>query len=68
MTGNEYNKESQPQRGADKADSNIHGRVDNCGNKQFEAEERQADISHVDRQEGTMNNGVLGGNFSKEDA
>ena len=24
------------------------------------------DISHVDQQEGTMDNGMLGGNFSKE--
>lgn len=50
------------------ADSNIVGRVDNSGNEQFKEAEREADISHVDRQEGTMNNGTLGGNFDKEEA
>ncbi len=69
MTGNDQNKQGQPQKSiTENGDSAIQGRVDNCGNPQFETEEQQADISHIDRQEGTMNNGVLGGNFSKEDA
>ena len=47
------------QENADKA-------TDNCKNEQFKDEAAKADISHVDRQEGTMNNGTLGGNFDKE--
>lgn len=44
----------------------IHGRLDNTANPDYQQEENQPDISQVDRQEGTMNNGELGGNFKKE--
>jgi len=69
MTASNDNKERRPASEApNKNDSAILGRVDNSGNERFEKEEQEADISYVDRQEGTMNNGVLGGNFDKEDA
>ena len=69
MIADNQNKE-RGQRGdaQEKVNSSIVGRVDNSGNEQFKDEEQEADISHIDRQEGTMNNGALGGNFNKEEA
>ena len=61
---NENWQQPQNNEQVNTADSNIQGRVDNCCNSQFRDEEIKADISHIDRQEGTMNNGVLGGNFN----
>ena len=52
--------------GADSKANNIHGRLDNTANPEFRDEESKADISQVDRQEGTMHHGELGGNFSNE--
>jgi hypothetical protein len=40
----------------------IVGRVDKPG-ENYKEEQNKADISHVDRQEGTMNHGTKGGNF-----
>ena len=69
MIADNQNKErGQTGDAQQNADSPIVGRVDNSGNEQFKDEEREADISHIDRQEGTMNNGTLGGNFNKEEA
>lgn len=51
----------------DTKSTNIHGRLDDTANPEFKEEENQPDISQVDRQEGTMNNGELGGNFRKPD-
>ena len=69
MLTSDQNKENKP-AGAPQSggDSAIQGRVENSANEQFKAEEQKADISHVDRQEGTMHNGALGGNFSIEEA
>lgn len=61
---NESWQQPQHNEQAKSGDGHIQGRVDNSGNAQFKDEEAKADISHVDRQEGTMNNGVLGGNFN----
>ena len=44
----------------------IIGRVDKPGEK-YKEEQNKADISHVDRQEGNMNNGTIGGNFNEND-
>jgi len=41
----------------------IVGRVDKPGDN-YKEEQNKADISHVDRQEGTMNHGTKGGNFN----
>ena len=41
----------------------IVGRVDKPGDK-YKEQQNKADISHVDRQEGTMNHGTKGGNFN----
>jgi hypothetical protein len=45
----------------------IIGRVDKPGDK-YKEEQNTADISHVDRQEGTMNHGNKGGNFNENDS
>lgn len=63
--------DDQKGQSADNLDSNnsqdaLHGRVNNTANPLFEEKEAEADISHIDQQEGTMNNGVLGGNLEKE--
>jgi hypothetical protein len=50
------------QNNVEKNTSPEQGRV--AGSNQ-PAEEQKADISHVDRQEGQMDNGELGGNFNK---
>ena len=50
---------------ANNEDTNLHGRVDNTANPTFKQQEEEADISKVDRQEGTMHNGELGGNFDE---
>ena len=69
MIGDNQNKErGQSGNPQQEQDSAIVGRVDNSGNEQFKNEEQEADISHIDRQEGTMNNGTLGGNFEEEEA
>lgn len=58
----ERNKETnQPQQ--NKNSESLLGRLDHTANPDFEQEENAPDISQVDRQEGTMNNGELGGNF-----
>ena len=44
----------------------IVGRVDKPGDK-YKEEQNKADISHVDRQEGTMNHGTKGGNFDENE-
>ena len=44
----------------------IVGRVDKPGDK-YKDEQNKADISHVDRQEGTMNHGTKGGNFDENE-
>lgn len=49
----------------DEAEKNIHGRIENTENPKFENEDHSADISKVDQQEGTMNNGELGGNLKQ---
>ena len=41
----------------------IVWRVDKPGDK-YKEQQNKADISHVDRQEGTMNHGTKGGNFN----
>jgi hypothetical protein len=41
--------------------SNEQGRLPDSAEKR--TEEMSSDISHVDQQEGQMNNGTLGGNF-----
>lgn len=48
------------------SESNIQGRVENTRSRDFEEEANKADISHVDRQEGSMNNGMIGGNFGED--
>jgi hypothetical protein len=48
------------------SDDNITGRVDKPG-EQYREQQNKADISHVDRQEGTMNHGTKGGNFNDND-
>ncbi|HEU0065256.1 MAG TPA: hypothetical protein VFQ58_09500 [Flavisolibacter sp.] len=48
------------------SDENITGRVDKPGD-QYKEQQNKADISHVDRQEGTMNHGTKGGNFNDND-
>ena len=52
------NKNKKPPENND----SIIGRVDNPG-ENYQKEQNRDDISHVDRQEGTMNNGTLGGNM-----
>ena len=47
---------------------NLQGRVDNTANPDFQHQEDQSDISNVDQQEGTMDNGALGGNFDSKDS
>lgn len=47
-------------------DDRISGRVDNPGDK-YREEQNTADISQVDMQEGTMNNGTEGGNFNENE-
>ena len=42
------------------------GRISNIENTREAGNGPNPDISHVDRQEGEMNNGELGGNFGKE--
>lgn len=44
----------------------IVGRVDKPGDR-YKEEQNKADISHVDRQEGTMNNGTIGGNMNEDE-
>lgn len=46
---------------------NIIGRTDNPGNKQL-AENNKPDISNIDRQEGSMDNGSVGPDFQEEKA
>jgi hypothetical protein len=49
----------------------LQGRLADTANPNFQQEEKEPDISQIDRQEGTMNNGELGGNFGgapKEDS
>ena len=61
---NEMQNEGLRQSGtSNTGDTNLHGRVDHTANPQFKQQEEEADISKVDRQEGTMHNGELGGNF-----
>jgi hypothetical protein len=40
------------------------GRISNIGNNNEEQDKMIRDISHIDQQEGEMNNGETGGNFS----
>jgi hypothetical protein len=44
----------------------LRGRVNNTANPLYQEKEEEADISHIDQQEGTMNNGVLGGNMEED--
>ena len=55
-----------PEKNNVKQDEPIIGRVDKPGDK-YKEEQNKADISHVDRQEGTMNHGTMGGNFNDND-
>lgn len=43
----------------------IGGRTHNSRNPAFSKEEESPDISSIDQQEGNMNNGESGGNFTK---
>lgn len=47
-------------------DQEIHGRLYNSKNPEFKDKDSKDDISHVDKQEGTMNRGATGGEGDKE--
>lgn len=49
----------------DNKNEKIEGRIDNTANPRFEEEKQKPDISKIDRQEGDMKNGELGGNLNK---
>lgn len=44
-----------------------HGRTHNSQNPELEKQGSQHDISRVDQQEGNMNNGESGGNFTQNE-
>lgn len=43
------------------------GRIQGSGDPALENENNKRDISYIDQQEGSMNNGALGGNFDAPD-
>ena len=49
--------------GPERTDENVEGRLYNSQNPEFRDKDSRDDISHVDEQEGTMNNGVIGANI-----
>jgi hypothetical protein len=60
----ELNKETNEQQQKGTGD-NLRGRLDNTANPDYQKEENKPDISQVDRQEGSMDNGELGGNLNE---
>lgn len=66
MTDQEKDRKETENKNSKGDTENIHGRLDNTANPDYLKEEEIPDISQVDRQEGTMNNGELGGNFKEE--
>lgn len=56
-------KEVLKEADSDHQNENINGRIDNTDNPDFSNEKQRPDISKIDRQEGSMNHGELGGNM-----
>lgn len=63
---NDMNAENKDKQKKISDEEQITGRLDNTQNPEFEDEAKGADISKIDRQEGSMNHGETGGNFSEE--
>ncbi len=63
----EENKNKANEQNPHTIEEDIKGRVNNNQNPNFQDQDVSSDISNVDQQEGTMNNGTIGGSMSTSD-